>query len=121
MHPTPATFRDCPLLGGFGGVTLIAGACAKESKEASLSTLDRHALAARFKNTRISVCARVCVCVCVCVCRVCHVMPPPHVPLGLRKKTVAPGASGLDDHLRSSGSTDLFGSADAIVKHLLEV
>jgi coatomer protein complex subunit alpha (xenin) len=39
---------------------------------------------------------------------------------GLRKKTVAPGASGLDDHLRSSGSTDLFGSADAIVKHLLE-
>ena len=40
---------------------------------------------------------------------------------GLRKKTVAPGASGLDDHLRASGSTDLFGSADAIVKHLLEV
>ena len=40
---------------------------------------------------------------------------------GLRKKTVAPGASGLEDHLRNSGSTDLFGSADAIVKHLLEV
>ena len=41
--------------------------------------------------------------------------------VGLRKKTVAPGASGLEDHLRNSGSTDLFGSADAIVKHLLEV
>ena len=40
---------------------------------------------------------------------------------GLRKKTVAPGAVGLDDHLRGSGSTDLFGSADAIVKHVLEV
>ena len=40
---------------------------------------------------------------------------------GLRKKTVAPGAGGLDDHLRSTGSTDLFGTADAIVKHVLEV
>ena len=40
---------------------------------------------------------------------------------GLRKKTVAPGAGGLDDHLRGSASTDLFGSADAIVKHVLEV
>ena len=40
---------------------------------------------------------------------------------GLRKKTVAPGAGGLDDHLRSTSSTDLFGSADAIVKHVLEV
>ena len=43
------------------------------------------------------------------------------VLVGLRKKTVAPGAGGLDDHLRGSGSTDLFGSADAIVKHVLEV
>lgn len=43
--------------------------------------------------------------------------------LGLRKKTVAPGAGGFDDHSRggSSGSTDLFGTADAIVKHVLEV
>ena len=48
--------------------------------------------------------------VCVCV-----------VGVGLRKKTVAPGAGGLDDHLRGSGSTDLFGTADAIVKHVLEV
>ena len=40
---------------------------------------------------------------------------------GLRKKTVAPGAGGLDDHLRSPGSTDLFGTSDAIVKHVLEV
>ena len=44
-----------------------------------------------------------------------------HLSSGLRKKTVAPGASGLDDHLRSTGSTDLFGSSDAIVKHVLEV
>ena len=40
---------------------------------------------------------------------------------GLRKKTVAPGASGLDEHLRSPASTDLFGTSDAIVKHVLEV
>ncbi|XP_031557525.1 coatomer subunit alpha-like isoform X1 [Actinia tenebrosa] len=39
---------------------------------------------------------------------------------GLRKKTVAPGASGLDDHLKSPGHTDLFGQSDAIVKHVLE-
>lgn len=42
--------------------------------------------------------------------------------LGLRKKTVAPGASGIDEHVRNpTGSTDLFGTADAIVKHVLEV
>ena len=41
--------------------------------------------------------------------------------LGLRKKTVAPGAAGLEDHLKNPGSTDLFGSSDAIVKHVLEV
>jgi len=41
--------------------------------------------------------------------------------LGLRKKTVAPGAGGLDEHLKNPGSTDLFGSSDAIVKHVLEV
>lgn len=42
--------------------------------------------------------------------------------LGLRKKTVAPGASGIDEHIRNpTGSTDLFGTADAIVKHVLEV
>lgn len=40
---------------------------------------------------------------------------------GLRKKTVAPGASSFDDHLRNPGTTDLFGSSDAIVKHVLEV
>ncbi|EDO39748.1 predicted protein [Nematostella vectensis] len=39
---------------------------------------------------------------------------------GLRKKTVAPGATGLDDHLKSPGHTDLFGQSDAIVKHVLE-
>ena len=50
-----------------------------------------------------------------------HVHVCMYMYTGLRKKTVAPGAGGLDDHLRSTGSTDLFGSADAIVKHLLEV
>ena len=40
---------------------------------------------------------------------------------GLRKKTVAPGIGGLDNHLRNPGTTDLFGSSDAIVKHVLEV
>lgn len=40
---------------------------------------------------------------------------------GLRKKTVAPGVGGLEDHMRSTGGTDLFGTSDAIVKHVLEV
>ena len=40
---------------------------------------------------------------------------------GLRKKTVAPGAGGLDEHLKTPGHTDLFGQSDAIVKHVLEV
>lgn len=39
---------------------------------------------------------------------------------GLRKKNVAPGPGGLDDHLRNPGSTDLFGQADAVVRHVLE-
>lgn len=39
---------------------------------------------------------------------------------GLRKKNVAPGPGGLEDHLRNPGSTDLFGQADALVKHVLE-
>jgi len=39
---------------------------------------------------------------------------------GLRKKSVAPGPGGLDEHLRNPGSTDLFGQADAVVKHVLE-
>lgn len=40
--------------------------------------------------------------------------------LGLRKKNVAPGPAGLTDHLKSPGSTELFGQTDAIVKHVLE-
>lgn len=40
---------------------------------------------------------------------------------GLRKKTVAPGVGGLDEHMRNSGGTDLFGTSDAVVKHVLEV
>ncbi|XP_014253737.1 coatomer subunit alpha [Cimex lectularius] len=39
---------------------------------------------------------------------------------GLRKKNVAPGPGGLEDHLKNPASTDLFGQADAVVKHVLE-
>lgn len=39
---------------------------------------------------------------------------------GLRKKSVAPGPTGLADHLRNPQATDLFGQADAVVKHVLE-
>ncbi|KAF5271367.1 hypothetical protein FQA39_LY08165 [Lamprigera yunnana] len=39
---------------------------------------------------------------------------------GLRKKNVAPGPGGLDEHLKNPGTTDLFGQADAVVKHVLE-
>jgi len=39
---------------------------------------------------------------------------------GLRKKSVAPGPGGLDNHMKNPGSTDLFGQADAVVKHVLE-
>ena len=33
---------------------------------------------------------------------------------------MAPGPGGLDDHLKNPGTTDLFGQADAVVKHVLE-
>lgn len=33
---------------------------------------------------------------------------------------MAPGPSGLEEHLKNPSSTDLFGQADAIVKHVLE-
>ncbi|KRT79894.1 WD40 domain-containing protein, partial [Oryctes borbonicus] len=39
---------------------------------------------------------------------------------GLRKKNVAPGPGGLEEHLKNPGATDLFGQADAVVKHVLE-
>ncbi|XP_064393238.1 coatomer subunit alpha-like isoform X1 [Halichondria panicea] len=40
---------------------------------------------------------------------------------GLRKKTVAPGSSGPVDTFRNPGSgTELFGTSDVIVKHVLE-
>lgn len=39
---------------------------------------------------------------------------------GLRKKNVAPGPGGLDDHLKNPAHTDLFGISDAIVRHVLE-
>ena len=40
--------------------------------------------------------------------------------IGLRKKNVAPGPTSLEDHLKSPGQTDLFGTSDAVVKHVLE-
>ena len=39
---------------------------------------------------------------------------------GLRKKTVSPGAQGLEERLKNPTTTDLFGVADAVVKHVLE-
>ena len=33
---------------------------------------------------------------------------------------MAPGPSGLTDHLRNPGTTELFGSTDVIVKHVLD-
>lgn len=33
---------------------------------------------------------------------------------------MAPGPGGLEEHLRNPGSTDLFGQADALVRHVLE-
>ena len=39
---------------------------------------------------------------------------------GLRKKNVSPGPAGLEEHLRNPTSTDLFGQADAVVRHVLE-
>lgn len=41
---------------------------------------------------------------------------------GLRKKNVAPGPGGLDDHLKGGhmATADLFGQSDAVVKHVLE-
>ncbi|XP_017770594.1 PREDICTED: coatomer subunit alpha [Nicrophorus vespilloides] len=39
---------------------------------------------------------------------------------GLRKKNVAPGPGVLEDHMKNPGTTDLFGQADAVVKHILE-
>lgn len=39
---------------------------------------------------------------------------------GLRKKNVAPGPGGIDDLPKLQGATDLFGVADAVVKHVLE-
>lgn len=39
---------------------------------------------------------------------------------GLRKKNVAPGPGGLEDHLKNPQHTDLFGTSDATVKHVLE-
>ena len=40
--------------------------------------------------------------------------------LGLRKKNVAPGPTSIEDHLKTTGQTDLFGTSDAVVKHVLE-
>lgn len=39
---------------------------------------------------------------------------------GLRKKQVSPGPGGLEEQLRGTSGTELFGTSDAIVKHVLE-
>ncbi|XP_061177948.1 coatomer subunit alpha-like isoform X2 [Saccostrea echinata] len=39
---------------------------------------------------------------------------------GLRKKNVSPGPGGIEDRIKSSGQTDLFGVSDTVVKHVLE-
>ncbi|KAF2879360.1 hypothetical protein ILUMI_26807 [Ignelater luminosus] len=39
---------------------------------------------------------------------------------GLRKKNVAPGPAGLEEHLKNPANTELFGQPDAVVKHVLE-
>ncbi|XP_072049664.1 coatomer subunit alpha-like [Amphiura filiformis] len=39
---------------------------------------------------------------------------------GLRKKNVAPGPGGIEEHIRNPMAPDLFGTSDAVVKHVLE-
>ncbi|XP_048728495.1 coatomer subunit alpha-like [Ostrea edulis] len=39
---------------------------------------------------------------------------------GLRKKNVSPGPGGIEDRIKGSGQTDLFGVSDTVVKHVLE-
>ena len=38
----------------------------------------------------------------------------------MRKKNQAPGSGGIDDSNKGPGHTELFGSSDASVKHVLE-
>jgi len=40
--------------------------------------------------------------------------------IGLRKKHTAPSSAHFEEHMRNPGSTDLFGQADAVVRHVLE-
>ena len=40
---------------------------------------------------------------------------------GLRKKNVAPGPGGLDEHLKNPGHTDLFGTSELISKNILMI
>ena len=39
---------------------------------------------------------------------------------GLRKKNVSPGPGGIEDRIKPSSQTDLFGVSDTVVKHVLE-
>ena len=43
-----------------------------------------------------------------------------HIVTGLRKKSVSPGPGGMEEHVRGPGHPELFGTSDAIVKHVLE-
>lgn len=39
---------------------------------------------------------------------------------GLRKKNVSPGPGGIEEHMKGTAQTELFGNTDCIVKHVLE-
>ena len=56
------------------------------------------------------------------VCLVCprRITDSSVVAVGLRKKAISPGPGGMEDHVRGPGHPELFGSSDAIVKHVLE-
>lgn len=44
-------------------------------------------------------------------------------PVGMRKKNISPGSIGgssLEDSIKNPGHTELFGTSDATVKHVLE-
>ena len=66
---------------------------------------------------------------CTCIyCSYSAVLPhPSHTRCvtsnaGLRKKSVVPGSSSLEQKLRhATGAPDLFGQSDVVVKHVLEV
>ena len=41
--------------------------------------------------------------------------------VGLRKKSIVPGTTTLEQKLRQAGAPEIFGQSDVVPKHLLEV